>query len=240
MITRPHLDDPEMAIRYLSDQLPSSEREAFEEHYLAHPKAVAEMELDAKLKAGLICIRDSGELDHLAVSKRLWFVTPIAIAASVLVAIITLLVSRYVVPEAILASSTAALRRPLGSQLAVAATYQLVPTRTGLYDAVIPLPKSPRAIRLQMVLDIEPPIPPLEVTLVAIAADNASRTELAALHQLHADQNGIITLYLNSTAVRPGTYELSVSGEAKLTETPDSTFILKVTSSEGSLPARSP
>jgi hypothetical protein len=240
MITRPHLEDPETAVRYLADKLSNAEREAFEEYYLAHPKVVEEMELDAKFKAGLICIRDANELDRLAtVSKRPWGMAPLAIAASLLVAVITTLVFRYVVPEVVLASSIAALRHPLGSQPAVAATYTLVPTRAGLYHAEIPLPNSPQAIRLQVVLDIEPPIPPLEVTLTAVA-DNASRTDLVVLRQLRADENGIITLYLNSAAVRPGTYELSVSREPKSTGIAESTFDLKVTPSEGVSPPRSP
>jgi hypothetical protein len=234
MITRPHLDNPEMAVRYLSDKLSGPQREAFEAHYLAHPKVVEEMELDAKLKAGLICIRDSNELDRSSiVPKRSWAMMPLAIAASVLVAVTAVSSFRYAAPEAVLASSTAALRRPLGSQLTVGATYKLLQTRTGMYDAVIPLSKGPQVIRLQMVLDLEPPVPSLGITMAAIAED-ASRTELAVLHPLQTDENGIVTLYLNSAAVGPGTYELSVSREATPAEVPEATFTLQIVPSEGS------
>src|SRR5262245_9174787 len=81
--TRAHLDDRQIAVHYLADKLSTPDIEAFEEHYLEHPDVVEELELDAKLKAGLMCIRDSGELDRLTtVRKGSWAVTPIAIAAS--------------------------------------------------------------------------------------------------------------------------------------------------------------
>jgi hypothetical protein len=240
MITRPHLDDTETAVRYLADKLSSPEREAFEDRYLGHPEIVEAMELDAKLKAGLICIRDSNELDRLvSVPKRFLATMPIAIAASILLVVAGFLAFRASMPQTMLASSTAALHRPLRSQLASGATYNLVQTRTGSFDAVISLPKGPQAIRLQLVLDIEPPVPTLGVALAAIA-DDASRTNLAVLHQVRVDDNGIATLYLNSAAVRPGTYELSVFKESASAEAPESTFILNVIPREGAPTARSP
>jgi hypothetical protein len=240
MITGPRLDDPEMAVRYLSDKLSSPERETFEVHYLAHPRVVEEMELDAKLKAGLICIRDSNELDRLsALPRRFWAMMPVAIAACALAAVIVISAFRYAAPGAALASSAAALHRPLSSQLATGATYTLMQTRTGSYDAVIPLSKDPQAIKLQMVLDIEPPIPPLEITLAAIAAD-ASRTDLLVLHQLRADENGVVTLYLNSSALAPGIYELSASRETMPAAAPENKFVLQLVPSTGSPPLPSP
>lgn len=229
MSVRPNLDGPEIAVRYLGDKLAEPEREAFEEHFLARPKVVEEMELDAKLKAGLICIRDAGELERLNPgARRFWASMPLAIAASILfMAAISFVAFRYAAPQTVLATSTAALRRPLGSQPVVGATFKLMSTRTGLYDAVIALPESPQALRLQMVLDIDPPIPTLAVTLSAIAAD-ASRTNLMALRQLRADDNGIVTLYLNSAAVQPGIYELAVSRDAEPAAQPEATFTLSV------------
>src|ERR1044071_3258732 len=98
MSVRPNLDDPEIAVRYLADKLAGPEREAFEEHFLARRQVVEEMELDAKLKAGLICIRDDGELARLNPATRpFWASMPLAIAASILfVAAVGLLTFRYV------------------------------------------------------------------------------------------------------------------------------------------------
>jgi hypothetical protein len=230
MSGRPNLDDPEMAVRYLADKLAGPEREVFEEHFLANPKVVEEMELDAKLKAGLICIRDAGELERLnPAPRRFWTSLPLAIAASILfVAALSVVTFRYVAPETALAASAAALRRPFGSQPVVGATFKLMSTRTGQYDAVIPLPQSAQALKLQVVLDIEPPVPVLAATLSAIAADS-SRTNVMALHQLRADENGILTLYLNSAAVQPGIYELVVSRDADPAAQPEGTFTLNVT-----------
>lgn len=228
MSTRPLLDDPQRAVQYLADTLASPEREAFEEHYLAHPKVVEEMELDAKLKAGLIAIRDANELERLNAAPRRSWIMPIAIAASTLLAV-GMVAFRYATPEAVLAASPESLRRPFGSQLVVAgAGYTLGQTRSGLYDAEIALPEGRQAIELRMVLDMDPPIPPLAVTLVAVA-DDGSRKELLTLHEQRADERGIITLYLNSAAVRPGIYQLAASREATPTKVAESTFLFEIT-----------
>ena len=240
MSTQPRLDDPETVVRYLSDKLSGAEREVFEERYLADPTVVKEMELDAKLKAGLISIRDSNELDRLtAVLKRSWAALPLAIAASLLVTAIAFLIFRHAAPGTVLAESIAALRGPLGSQLAVVTSHTLAPTRAGIDHEVIPLPKSPQAIRLLMFLDMDPPMRPVDVRLIAVA-DDASRRELTVLHQLRADERGIITLYLSSAAIGPGIYELAVARNGPLTETPESTFVLRVTPSEDPPSSQSP
>ena len=59
-------DDPGLASRYLAGQLSTSELQAYEQHLLDNPDAVAELEATARMKVGLANLRDAGQLEPAA------------------------------------------------------------------------------------------------------------------------------------------------------------------------------
>lgn len=229
---RKYIDDHHIVARYLADQLPDQEREAFEAYYLEHPEMVREMEAAARLKVGLAQLEQSGELTALLQPKP-WFRQERyqALAASVAVAALAvfLFVSRGPASQPLLVASATALTDRLGDPLATAATYTVLRTRSMSYDAEIELPASAQTIGLRVLPEVEPHAARYRVTLSSVADDDTLR-EIATVGGLEPDAaDGFVPVYLNSARLAPGRYQLMLSGEeAASTGTPKSAFLIRV------------
>ena len=138
-------DDPGLASRYLAGQLSGSELQAYEQHLLDNPDAVAELEATARMKVGLANLRETGQLEKLlrAPSRS-------TLAAGVRARRFRgtgsdcrrALARRRRPRDATLVATASELIDPSGRPLAPGSSYALLRTRSSAYDAVIELPPS--------------------------------------------------------------------------------------------------
>jgi hypothetical protein len=228
---RKYIDDHHVVARYLADQLPDTEREAFEAWYLEHPEVVQEMEAAARFKVGLMQLRDSGELDALLQPKP-WYRQQrfLATAASIAIVAIGLALwfNRGPAAQPLLVASSMSLLDRLGEPLPVASTHVILRTRSVSYDAEIELPKTPQTIALRVLPEVAAQPARYRITLSSIADDDTLH-EVAAIGGLAPAEDGFVPVYLNGAKLTRGRYQLALSGDAG-TSAADavSVFLMKI------------
>ncbi|HEY6641816.1 hypothetical protein [Povalibacter sp.] len=229
---RRYIDDHRLVARYLADQLPDAEREAFEAYYLEHPDVVQDMEATARLKVGLAQLQESGEL-HRLLQPPPWFRQHryLAIAAgTAFLAMGTLLWfgNRPAPREPLLVASATALVDSSGHPLPIFATYPVLRTRSASYDATIKLPQAAQTIALRVLPEVDA-VPPRYRVALSVIADDDSLREVATLGELSADEDGFVPVYFNSTSLVRGRYQLALSGDADTSAADElSSFLIRV------------
>jgi hypothetical protein len=232
LMDRKYIDDQHVVARYLADQLSDTERAAFEAYYLQHPDMLRDMEAAARLKVGLMQLRDSGQLQAVIQARpnyqrqRLF-----AAAAGIAIAVIGLLLwtNRGPSKSPVLVASSSVLTDRLGRVLRVASLHTIVRTRGVTYDAEITLPDTPQTIALRVLPEIAAQPPRYRITLSSVASDN-SLHEIATIGNLSADTEGFVPVYLNSFKLKRGRYRLVLSGEAGTnTASATSAFLIRIT-----------
>lgn len=229
---RKYIDDHHIVARYLADQLSDVERQAFEAYYLEHPDVVQEMEATARLKVGLMQLRDSGELDTLLKQRpRFPQQRYLAIAAGIAVmAVGTLLwFNRGPAAQPLMVASATSLFDRLGDPLPISSTHTILRTRSATDDAEIDLPRSPQTIELRVLPETPAQPARYRAVLSSISQDNALR-EVAAIVELEPEADGFVPLYLNSARLEQGRYRLTLSGDSG-TSAADaaSDFLIRIT-----------
>lgn len=229
---RKYIDDHHVVARYLADQLPEAEREAFEAYYLEHPEIVQELEAAARFKVGLAQLRESGELAGLlqpqsGFRRQRYMAIAAGIAVVSLGAIFWSASHRQAAEPWLVASATALVDRS-GDRLPVFATYPILRTRGGSYDADVELPKTAQAIGLRVLPEVAAMPPRYRISISAIADDD-SLHEAAAVGNLIPDSDGFVPVYFDSARMRPGRYQLVLSGDAGTSAAHESSaFLIRV------------
>jgi hypothetical protein len=211
---RKYIDDNHVVARYLADQLPENEREAFESYLAANPEIVDELEATARFKVGLAALADAGTLDNSLRRRRATWIRPaLAVAAGVALAVVavSLWLNRSQIEEPLMAALASELRGQNGNALPTVATQPLIRTRASEQDAVIQLPGNESALELR-VLPEEESTGGFAVELFAVSDDQRER-RVAALRRVKVTHTGFVVLYLRSSTVRPGNYRLRVRAE---------------------------
>ena len=220
---RQYIDDHHIVARYLADQLPEPEREAFEAYYLEHPEMVWEIEAAARFKSGLAQLRDSGELAAL-LKPAPWYARwrYLALAAA---AIIIIAVAFYVrtPPLPLMAADLAA----LGGPSTVASSHAVLRRRGSSFDAEITLPDAGDAIELKVLPEFAATDSQYRISLARINADDET-DELEEIEHLAAGDDGMVTVYLDASRIAPGDYQVTIVDD----HTPDayrtSRFLIRV------------
>jgi len=213
---RKYIDDHHIVARYLADQLPDPEREAFESCYLDDPQLMVELEAAARLKVGLMQLRDAGELEALMQPARPFKRTlRFAAAAAVIVAAIGIVFLFVCGPSAsrMLGASSAAFVDRRGDPLPVAGTYTILHARGGYLDAEIDLPAPPATTELRVFPDVEANPPRYRIALSSISEDGKPKL-LGDVGDLVAADDGSVRVFLNGERMASGTYQLVVSGDS--------------------------
>jgi hypothetical protein len=207
-------ENTSIASRYLAGQLAPSELRAYERYLFDNPAAVSELEATALLKAGLASLRDTGQLASLLRAstaprsqRRTLARTAIAAAAVIVIAVGTwrsIGVSR----DATLVARASQLLDSAGQPLGSGDSYALLRTRASAYEAVIQLPREPRAIELRV--RPEAPAALYSVALSRIQPDG-SVMQIDNVSQLSAEAAGIVRLYVDSSRLDAGPYLLVIT-----------------------------
>lgn len=229
---RKYIDDHHIVARYLADQLPDAEREAFEACYLDHPEIVRDLEAAARFKVGLAQLRDSGELDGL-LQPQPWFRQQRYLAIAAGIAIVSLgalfwTTSRREPPDPWLVASATALVDRSGGPLPIVATYPIMRTRSSSYDADIELPPSEQAIALRVLPEVEAVPPRYRISIYSIADDD-SLHEAGVIGNLTPDSEGFVPVYFNTARIARGRYQLTLAGDTGTSaENESSTFRIRI------------
>ncbi|HKU15749.1 MAG TPA: hypothetical protein VJQ52_15235 [Steroidobacteraceae bacterium] len=214
---RKYIEDRHIVARYLAGQLSDPERQSFEAYYLAHPDVVQDLEAVARLKVGLMRLEESGELGTLIAAPRraprnYYF---LAAAAAVVAAVAVLFLYLRESPQRpMLAASAGGLVDRSGASLPVTATHLLMRTRSAAsYDTEIAVGDSPQAIELRVLPEVEAQPPRYHVELASAVAGSKPRV-VAAVGDLAPGEDGFVPVYLDASGLKPGTYVLTIAGEA--------------------------
>ena len=203
------MDAEQVIVPYLAGGLPADESDAFEQYVSEHPGICAEIEQALKFKEGLARLRERGELDALlrAPASRRW--VPYAAAASVALATLAGLLwlqLRSPAPAILfLAPSELAARHH--QTVTVRGSYVLARTRGSANATDVTVPSQPGAIELRIVpsgasndihysvglRQLHGAAPPTKIEAGPVAAD------------------GYVTIYVDSSQLTPGDYELSLT-----------------------------
>lgn len=206
---RQYIDDHHIVARYLADQLPEAEREAFEAYYLEHPDMVREIEATARFKAGLAQLQASGELSVLLKSPP-WYARwrYLAIAAAAVVIIGVAFYIRTPAPP-LMAANLSALEGPS----TIASSHAVLRRRGSVFDAEVTLPSTGEAIELRVLPEFTATDPHYRISLARLDQDD-QKEPLAEIERLSAGDDGMVTIYLNASRLAPGDYEVTIANEA--------------------------
>ncbi|MET0659185.1 MAG: hypothetical protein ABW110_13620 [Steroidobacteraceae bacterium] len=201
---RKYIDDNHVVARYLADQLPDGEREAFEAYYLEHPEIVREMEVTARFKDALATLRDQGELSQL-IQSRPPLQTGMWLAAAAVIGVVAI-GATYLIRTTSLRPSMVA--RVDSLNLPVGITVRVERTR-GSADIEFPLPAAGTAIALQVAPEFE-----ARPAIYRVALARELEDELRPVTELnHISANdGLVSVYIDRSVLEPGLYRLSLQG----------------------------
>jgi hypothetical protein len=221
---RQYIDNHHVIARYLADRLSDAEREEFEAYYLEHPDVVKELETVARFKAGLIDLQRSGELDKLIAGRphagSLRYLVAAAAIAAVAIGV-TLYATRDPQLPSLLAASPSLLAMGNERALTIGAVQRVFRTRSTGADAEIQLPAGRQAIALEV-------LPESEGSRFGASIATARRV-LATTSGLLTNADGLVPMYLDSSQLQPGAYELTLTNE---TTNEASIFTLRLRAAE--------
>ena len=220
--------DPTTASRYLADQLTDTEREAFEAALERDPDVLRELEATARFKMGLHQLRAKGELDELLRSQPAW--PWIAMAATLGGIVIGVALWRLAPgPSAgpLLAATASAFSNDAGHPLPLSGAFVVYRTR-GSSSTNIELPSNRAAIELRVFPELTPQPPSYSARLSPLAS-NGSAPPTEALRGIVPDQEGFVHLYVDSSSLTVGRYQLVLNGEPAKSDNSE-TFDLNVVS----------
>lgn len=219
---RQYIDDHHVVARYLADQLPEPEREAFEAYYLEHPDMVREIEATARFKVGLAQLRDSGQLAAL-LKPTPWYARGLylAVAAAAIVIIGMVFYSRTATPP-LMAANIAALAGPS----TIASSHVVLRRRGSGFDAEVTLPGAGAAIELRVLPEFAATDARYRISLARINDDQ--REQISAVDHLPAGDDGMVTIYLNARRIAPGDYEVTIASDRASAADQTSRFHIRV------------
>lgn len=214
---RQYIDDHHIVARYLANRLPDPEREAFEAYYLEHPEMLREIEAAARFKSGLAQLRDSGELEAL-LKPTPWYARwrYLAIAAA---AIFVIGVAFYIRTPTPIAANLAA----LGGPSTVASSHAVLRRRGSSFDAEITLPETGEAIELRVLPEFAGDNSRYRISIARVNADD-EREQVAQIDHLSTADDGMVPVYLDTTRIAPGDYEVTIADDTDQT----SQFLIRV------------
>ena len=209
MITPRRIDDQQLGERYLADQLDATEQADFEEYYAENPQQLRDLQAVAGIKLGLALLRASDELDALTVPRRSLWPLGIALAASLLVAILGFsYLHLQDATQAVMSSAAEALTDASGTPLNLLTTLDVQRTRSDV-DLVISKPGTAGAIELRIRDAFEPPPARYRLELFVIG-DDETRQPKGRVDGLAPNAAGVLNVYLNPAALDVGSYEIQL------------------------------
>jgi hypothetical protein len=205
---RQYIDDHHIVARYLADQLAEAERAAFEDYYLEHPEILREIEATARFKAGLAQLQASGDLAAL-MKPTPWYTQWRYLAVAVIAIVVMGIVFYFRTPAPPLMAANLA---ELGGPSSIASSHALLRRRGSAFDAEVTLPNVGEAIALRVLPEFGAPDSRYRIALARIDADD-KKDPIGEVVHLPADDDGMVTIYLNAPRIAPGDYEVTIAND---------------------------
>jgi hypothetical protein len=227
-----YVEEHHVVIRFFANQLSEQEEQSFMRYLRSHPQVVDELAAVGDLRLGLASLRKSGELTTL-LEPRPWLRqrTWIALAASVLIAVLALAIGLRSPPQQPMLAATPTLLDARGASLPSAGIYSIIRSRGGTNETDIRLSSRPGSIELR-VLPEDSAAASYRVTLTLVPETNGER-QLGTLTQLHPGEDGFIAVHVASGILVPARYRLTVEGVTPGgTVESASMFVIRATSQE--------
>jgi hypothetical protein len=199
--------------RYLSGKLPIKGATEFERFCAEHPELLDELGLPERVHAGLRLLEASGKPEPWREQdKRIWEKPQFVIGLGVLT--LVLLVTAGILASSASAKShkIATLTKQVSEQPLEPATstrtIRLLPSRSGASSSPAVIIGGGPAQLADLKIDLSrSPYRAFRVTI-----DRVDQGRVAVLHNLLKDSNGHLRLALNSSALGPGNYQLTIEG----------------------------
>jgi hypothetical protein len=215
--------------RYLSGRLPLKGATDFERFCRAHPQLLDEIGLPERVNAGLRLLEASGKPEPWQQPpfwQRPQVTLGLAIAAATLVLALLIAVGTSVSKsQRIAALEKQSYERSLDPALSTR-EIRLLPSRSGASNTPAITIGGPNAQLADLKIDeSRSPYHAFRITI-----DRIDQGRVAVITNLTKDSNGHLHLALNSSALGPGNYQLTIEGlNARLEPQPDSWITIGIT-----------
>jgi hypothetical protein len=199
--------------RYLSGKLPIRAATEFERFCKAHPNLLDELGLPERVHAGLRLLEASGKPEPWQEHKRSFLERP-QLALALMLAVVGLLVSTAFFAHTsaqrqsrLQALSKQATEQPLDPASSTR-TIRLLPSREGASSTPAVFIGGPQAQMADLKIDMShSPYREFRVTI-----DRVDQGRVAVINNLMKDSNGHLGIALNSSALGPGNYQMTIEG----------------------------
>ena len=227
---RKYIDDHHVVARYLAEQLSEADRAAFEAYRAEHPEIVRELEAAARFKVGLAQLSEAGELKAVLEgsqgSRRSPVMRYAGVVAGLAAAGIVVLAGFNLLQVPVIGVTPASVSGRFRAELPATGPYELIRFRSeARFDAQLTLPAQPAAITLRVLPETEN-ADRYRVELRSIA-DSQAKT-VASADGLAPGADHFVVIYLNSSQLAPGTYELVVAPQNAASRQEESVFRIGV------------
>jgi hypothetical protein len=214
---------------YLAGRLPASESDAFEQAVADHPDVCRAVEQTLKLQEGLARLRERGELSTLlrAPAPRRWiaYAAAASVALATLASVLWLQLRGPAAATLVLSPTGVAARHH--ALAAIRGTYVLARTRGSAGVVDVRLPTEAGLIELKIVPSDVSAETRYSVRLRRLAG-SAGGENLGQIDAGPAASDGYVTVYVDSTHLTRGEYEVSVTGFAPRTDAESDRFVIRV------------
>jgi hypothetical protein len=199
--------------RYIGGRLPLKGAQDFERYCREHPAMLDELGLDDRINAALRLLDASGRAAPWeAAPKRWWESLPVLIATAVLALV---LAGTSLVASSHLGArdrEIASLRQRIAAQPLDPAkstrTITVIPSRVGPYnDSLVTIGGAETQLA-----DLKLDVSWSAFTQFRVTIDRIDQGRVAILHNVLRDSNGNLHIELNSSALGPGAYQLTMEG----------------------------
>jgi len=199
--------------RYLSGRLPLKGAQDFERYCREHPQLLDEIGFSERINVALRLLEAGGRAPPWeARAKPWWERLPVILGAAGLALSLSVLALVLFGKLAARDHSIAALQRQVALQALDPAkstrTITLIPNRTAPSPRSLITIGGPQAEMADLKIDVSWSA----FTAFRITVDRVNQGRVAVLHNVLRDSNGVLHLGLNSSALGPGTYQLSIDG----------------------------
>jgi hypothetical protein len=207
------IEQNQIVERYLAGKLPLKGTQDFERYCRDHPDTLTNLGLAERIHAGLRLMDASGQPEPWAEKALPFYQKPAAIAGltalagTMLIATILLLLSGREKDTQIMVLTDAVEKQPL---LPSTSTRSIVvkPSRTGPVNASMVTVGGKSAEMVDFKFDLSWST----YNNFRVTIDRVDQGRVATLTNLSKDSNGHLRLALNSSAVGPGDYQLTMEG----------------------------
>jgi hypothetical protein len=195
--------------RYCAGRMSEREQERFETELVADPKLAAEVELTRKMRAGLRELERRGEIQALTVppsrTRNRWLLPA---AAVIVMGVGAALLYRWTGPSRgalSIATSLAEVTHDPGAPPRMLGTFVLTSTRARARETEIVVPAGKGVIQLRALPDAPPTAAGYQIELMDLQTGVQTSRD-----RVTPNPAGLVEIYLDVAAIRPGEYELRV------------------------------